>query len=41
MAVGCLIDVRVGAELGEGYGSLGANNYSGSQVRMKIGLVFQ
>ena len=26
---------------GKGYGSLGANNYSGSQVRMKIGLVFQ
>jgi hypothetical protein len=26
---------------GKGYGSLGANNYSGSRVRMKIGLVFQ
>ncbi len=26
---------------GKGDGSLGANNYSGSRVRMKIGLVFQ
>ena len=28
-------------ERGKGYGSLGANNYSGSRVQMKIGLVFQ
>ena len=26
---------------GKGYGGLGANNYSGSRVLMKIGLVFQ
>ena len=28
-------------ERGKGYGSSGANNYSGSRVQMKIGLVFQ
>jgi hypothetical protein len=26
-------------EQGKGYGSLGANNYSGSRVRLKTGLV--
>ena len=25
--------------MGKGYGGLGANNYSGSRVRLKVGLI--
>ena len=35
MAVRCLIYVRAGVKWGRAMASLGANNYSGSRVRLK------